>query len=104
MKISHSIFQRFGEDISLNGLAAKAFLSPVNRKRHDNIKMPTAVGVKNGAEYLLLCENELAPCGGDEVIHRGKHFVTLRAEPVFFSGEISHYEAVMRKKGGEAHV
>lgn len=104
MKISHSIFLRFGEDITVNGDTVKGFISPVNAKKHDDIKKPTAVGVKNGAEYLLLTETELSPCGGDEIVHKGKNYVSLRAEAIFFAGEVSHYEAVLRKKGGGGNV
>lgn len=104
MKISENVFRRFGEDITVNGAEAKGFISAVNAKKHDNIKKPTAVGVKNGAEFLLLTQAQLLPCGGDVISHRGKCFETLRGEPIYFSGEISHYEAVMRPKGGTANV
>lgn len=104
MRIAHSIFERFGEDITVNGAAAKGFISPVAPKKHDNIKKPTAVGVLNGAEYLLITECAMSPCGGEEIIHMGKRFSALRAEPVFYCGSISHYEAVLRKKGGGGHV
>lgn len=104
MKIAHGIFARFGEDITLDGVSAKGFISPVNAKKHDNIKKPTAVGVKNGAEYLLITENVMSACGGEEIVHCGKHYVSLRAEPVYYSGSVSHYEAVLRRKGGGGNV
>ncbi|MDO4815170.1 MAG: hypothetical protein Q4A83_01010 [Bacillota bacterium] len=104
MKIAHSIFQRFGEDITVNGASAKGFISPIAPQKHDNIKKPTAVGILNGAEYLLITECAMSACGGEEVIHRGKRFSALRAEPIFYCGGISHYEAVLRKKGGAADV
>ena len=104
MRISQEMFTRFGEDVTIDGNAAKAFLSPVNAKKHDNIKKPTAVGVKNGAEYLLLTDSALALCGGEEIVCGGRHFLSLRAEPIYYCGEISHYEAVLRPKGGSADV
>lgn len=104
MKLSHNVFTRYGEDISLNGTQTKGFISPVNAKKYDNIKKPVAVGVKNGAEFLLLCPEEMAPCGGDIIIHKGRTFETLRAEAEYFCGEVSHYEAVMRPKGGDTDV
>jgi len=104
MKLSHGIFERFGEDITVGGATYKGFISPVNSKKRDNVKKPTAAGVINNAEYLLLCECALSPAGGETVIHKGVSYVSLRAEPIYYCGEVSHYEAVLRRKGGNANV
>lgn len=104
MKISTAIFQRFGESITVDGAPARGFISPVNAKKHDNIKKPTAVGVLNGAEYLLITDNVMSTCGGEVVVIKGRCFEALRAEPIYYCGEVSHYEAVLRPKGGDGDV
>ena len=91
MRTVLSFLDRFGESITVNGEPARGFISPINAKKHDNIKTPAAAGVINAGEYLLITSAQLAPCGGEEIAHGERHYLSLRAEARYFKGGVSHY-------------
>lgn len=74
----------------------------MHHKDADVNKRPLPLGVKNGESFLLV--TDAAVKEGDVVICKNEVFEVCRSTPFYFAGELSHYEAVLRSKGGADDV
>ena len=100
--ISDSIIAAYGESISFSGNSAKGFISPIDPKNAENKHIPLPTGVANEARYLLITSAEISE--GETVTAHSENYEALRCEPIYFAGEVSHYECVLRPKGRLSNV
>lgn len=110
MSISDGILSRFGRDIVVsdkNGdKHARGFISPLNIRDTDSMCSVLPAGVKSDIRYLLICSAQALADGGcgKTVTSGGYRFELLRAEPVYFAGELSHWEGILRLAGRAENV
>lgn len=97
MTISANVISAYGEVISHSNQSFKGFLSPIEPKNAENKHIPCPAGVANEARYLLITVENVAE--GETVCARSESFEVLRTEPIYFAGEVSHYECILRPKG-----
>ena len=102
MMLSDNIIASYGETATCNGSSFKGFFSPIEPKNAENKHIPLAAGVANEARYLLITSTETAE--RSVVSIHGESYEVLRCEPIYFAGDISHYECVLRPKGSAADV
>lgn len=102
MTISRNVINAYGENISCENESFKAFISPIEPKNAENKHLPFPAGVANEARYLLICADEISE--RSIVSTHDERYEVLRTEPIYFAGEISHYECVLRPKGRLSNV
>lgn len=96
MTASNSVISAYGETVIYDNRSFKGFLSPIEPKNAENKHLPCPAGVANEARYLLITGENIAE--RETVCARNESFKVLRTEPIYFAGEISHYECVLRPK------
>lgn len=96
MKISSEIIKSYGEEILIDGVSAKGFISPIDIGTAP-AKLPLPNGVKNTAKYRLLTDFAGIREGAC-VMCNDCTFTVLRVEEVHIFGAYSHTEAVLRLK------
>lgn len=102
MIYSDNIISAYGEEIVCGYDSFKGFISPIEPKNADNKHVPLPAGIANEAEYLLITNTALAEKAVVGV--HGESYEVRRAEPIYFAGEVSHYECVLRPKGSADDV
>ena len=99
---------KYGRDINVSsaecpeGRSARGFLSPLRGTDTENLRKSTHLGKVRGEKYLIIAEPTAIVDGETEVMvaAEGKVYEVLRTEPVYLSGNIGHWEGVLRLKGG----
>lgn len=102
MTVSANVISAYGEEVSCGSQSFKGFLSPIEPKNAENKHIPCPAGVANEARYLLITAENVGE--GETVCARSESFEVLRTEPIYFAGEVSHYECVLRPKGRLGNV
>lgn len=97
-----NIIATYGEEIVCENDSFKGFISPIEPKNANNKHVPLAAGIANEAEYLLITNTALAEKAVVGV--HGENYEVRRVEPIYFAGEVSHYECVLRPKGSASDV
>lgn len=97
-----NIIAAYGEEIVCDYDSFKGFISPIEPKNAENKHIPLPAGIANEAEYLLITNFELAEKA--TVCAHGENYEVRRVEPIYFAGEVSHYECVLRPKGSADDV
>lgn len=81
--------------------ASRGFLQPITK---ETLEEPFHVGVLGAAEERCWRWLGAADCAieqGDGLVFNGERFCAVRAEAVYIGGEVSHYEAVLRREESE---
>jgi len=80
----------------------KGFLQPVNTLSYDDIALFKAPGVRSDLAYLLLIPPEAVSPGhkAETVQCGGETYEVLGLEAIYCGGAQTHWEGVLRKKGG----
>ncbi|MGI5935763.1 MAG: hypothetical protein ACOX7I_03010 [Oscillospiraceae bacterium] len=88
------------------GREARGFIQPIAFSSKEMPEVRTAAGSSNRGRYLLIAEAEaLLPGERDVSVISGEaEYALLRAQPVYVGGRLSHWEGVLRLKGGAAHA
>lgn len=102
MIVSENIIAAYGETVNYEGVPCKGFISPIDPKNAENKHLPLPAGIANEARYLLITGVSVAE--GASVIAHAEEYEVLRTEPIYFAGEVSHYECVLRPKGRVSDV
>lgn len=102
MICADKVISDYGEDIVCGNEQFKGFISPIEPKNSEKRNYPLVTGIADNTEYLLIAKAELA----EKAIlsTHGKSYEVRRAEPIYFAGSVSHYEYVLRPKGGAGIV
>ena len=95
MKFTDGVINRYGERLRGEYGEFRGFLSPI---KNDAEKIPLPNGVKSGTDYRLITGIPVSE--GMEIACRGIRYEVVRVQPVHAYKLISHYEAILREKGG----
>ena len=96
MKISSEIIKSYGEEIFVDGISARGFISPIDIGTAP-AKLPLPNGVKNTAKYRMLTDFAGIREGACVMCNDCTYDV-LRVEEVRIFGAYSHTEAILRLK------
>lgn len=104
MKISAKIFSGYGDNLSIKDgeteKAVRGFLSPMDSKNAKIHRRAFPAGYSDDARlFVLLPADALfddAP--GKTLIHGSESYELLSATPVYFLGELDHWEGILRLK------
>lgn len=99
MSYSELVIENYGEAMSIGGVSAKGFLCPLSLKNPEHESKPLPNGIKGKANYRLI-SNLSGIEIGQSVIRGGREYTVLRVEPVNIFGKLSHYECLLKLKGG----
>lgn len=102
MSVSSSILTSFGREITVAAdgktQSFRGIISPLNAKKTDSTRELLPAGLELDLRYYLICEASALSDGrpGKKIAADGAEYELLRAEPVYFGSELSHWEAVLR--------
>lgn len=99
MSVSSRIIQSYGESMTVEGTAAKGFISAVEIQDPEQSRLRLPAGTKNAVRYRLITD-AADISEGDSLICHSREYRILRVEPVSVFGEFSHNECIMCMKGG----
>ncbi|HHU21921.1 MAG TPA: hypothetical protein GXZ52_00650 [Clostridiales bacterium] len=89
-------------DACPEGRKARGFIQPIVFSDTEKLDVRSQAGSVNRCKYLLIAEaGALLP--GEKnvsVSSRDWEYSLLRAQPIYVGGRLSHWEGVLRPKGG----
>lgn len=99
MSVSSRIINNCGEDILIDGVPAKGFLSAAELSSAPAV-MPLPNGIRHTARYRLLTD-EKSVREGSRIICCGRAYEVKRREDIRIFGSYSHTEAILALREDE---
>lgn len=102
MSVCSGILAAFGRKLTVScgkeTIVSRGIISPLNAKKTNETRELLEAGLDIDLRYFLVCDAEALPDGepGRKIEIGGAEYELLRAEPVYFGAELSHWEAVLR--------
>lgn len=102
MSSCSGILAAFGRELTVScgkeTIVSRGIISPLNAKKTDKTRELLPAGLDVDLRYFLICDAAALPDAepGRKIGIGGAEYELLRAEPVYFGAELSHWEAVLR--------
>lgn len=100
---------RFGREMTVTDetgetVSCRGFIQPADTMDFDGIALFQAPGMESGVKYLFLAPPEAVAAGqrAETVFCGGDTYEVLGLQGIFCGETMTHWEGVLRKKGGAA--
>lgn len=106
-----ALLKKYGEPVTVKsdsaptGRAGFGMIEPIGENDRSMEHKHTRPGIAQPRRYLLIAPAELI-CDGEknrEVISARHSYTVMRAEPIRFDGETTHWECILRRKDVPEH-